>query len=44
LGLGLKDAKDMVDRVPVVMKKGKKEDGEKLQADLAKSGCVVTLK
>jgi hypothetical protein len=26
------------------MKKGKKEEGEKLKEDLAKNGCVVTLK
>ena len=44
LGLGLKEAKDIVDKAPIVMKKGKKEEGEKLQEDLSKQGCVVTLK
>lgn len=44
LNLGLKEAKDIVDKAPIIMKKGKKEEGEKLKEELAKSGCVVTLK
>lgn len=34
LNLGLKEAKDIVDKAPVIMKKGKKEEGEKLKEDL----------
>ena len=44
LSLGLKEAKDLVDKAPTIMKKGKKDEGEKLAEELAKSGCVVTLK
>ena len=34
LGLGLKEAKDIVDKAPTVMKKGKKQEGQKLKEDL----------
>lgn len=45
LGLGLKEAKDMVDAAPAVVKEGlKKEDAEALKAKLEEAGAKVTLK
>ena len=45
LGLGLKEAKDMVDGAPAEVKVGmKKEDAEALQAKLEEAGAKVTLK
>jgi large subunit ribosomal protein L7/L12 len=45
LGLGLKEAKDMVDGAPTEVKAGmKKEDAEALQAKLEEAGAKVTLK
>ncbi len=45
LGLGLKEAKDMVDAAPSVVKDGmKKEDAEALKAKLEEAGAKVTLK
>lgn len=45
LGLGLKEAKDMVDGAPAVVKEGmKKEDAEALKAKLEEAGAKVTLK
>lgn len=45
LGLGLKEAKDMVDGVPSIVKEGlKKEDAEALKAKLEEAGAKVTLK
>lgn len=45
LGLGLKEAKDMVDAAPSVVKEGmKKEDAEALKAKLEEAGAKVTLK
>lgn len=45
LGLGLKEAKDMVDAAPSVMKEGlKKEDADALKAKLEEAGAKVTLK
>ena len=45
LGLGLKEAKDMVDAAPSVLKEGmKKEDAEALKAKLEEAGAKVTLK
>jgi large subunit ribosomal protein L7/L12 len=45
LGLGLKDAKDLVDAAPKVLKEGmKKEDAEKLKKDVEAAGGKVTLK
>jgi len=45
LGLGLKEAKDMVDSAPAVVKEGlKKEDAEALKAKLEEAGAKVTLK
>ncbi|MCA9363715.1 50S ribosomal protein L7/L12 [Candidatus Kaiserbacteria bacterium] len=44
-GLGLKEAKDMVDGAPAVVKEGlKKEDAEALKAKLEEAGAKVTLK
>ena len=44
-GLGLKEAKDMVDGAPAEVKAGlKKEDAEALQAELEGAGATVTLK
>ena len=45
LGLGLKEAKEMVDGAPAVVKEGmKKEDAEALKAELEGAGATVTLK
>lgn len=43
--LGLKDAKDLVDAAPKVIKEGlKKEEAEALKAKLEEAGAKVTLK
>lgn len=45
LGLGLKEAKDMVEGAPVVVKAGaKKEEAEELKAKLEEAGASVELK
>ena len=45
LGLGLKEAKDLVDAAPSEVKSGmKKEDAEALKAKLEEAGAKVTLK
>ncbi|MCA9358867.1 50S ribosomal protein L7/L12 [Candidatus Kaiserbacteria bacterium] len=45
LGLGLKEAKEMVDGAPAEVKAGlKKEDAEELKAKLEEAGAKVTLK
>ena len=45
LGLGLKEAKDMVDAAPSVVKENmKKEDAEALKAKLEEAGAKITLK
>lgn len=45
LGLGLKEAKDLVDAAPKVLKEGvKKEDAEKIKKDIEAAGGKVTLK
>ncbi len=45
LSLGLKEAKDMVDAAPSIVKEGmKKEDAEALKAKLEEAGAKVTLK
>ncbi len=45
LGLGLKEAKDLVDAVPSVLKEGmKKEDADKLKAAVEAAGGKVELK
>jgi large subunit ribosomal protein L7/L12 len=45
LGLGLKEAKDLVDAAPSVVKEGmKKEDAEALKAKLEEAGAKITLK
>jgi large subunit ribosomal protein L7/L12 len=45
LGLGLKEAKDMVDAAPSVVKENmKKEDADALKAKLEEAGAKVTLK
>ncbi len=45
LGLGLKEAKDLVDATPTVLKEGmKKEDAEKLKAAVEAAGGKVELK
>ncbi len=44
-GLGLKDAKDMVEAAPKAIKEGvSKEDAEKLKADLEAAGAKVEIK
>ena len=45
LGLGLKEAKDLVDAAPTVLKEGmKKEDAQKLKAAVEAAGGKVELK
>ena len=45
LGLGLKEAKDLVESAPVVLKEGvKKEDAEAMKAKVEEAGGKVTLK
>ncbi len=45
LGLGLKEAKDLVDTVPSVLKEGmKKEDAAKIKEAIEKAGGKVELK
>jgi large subunit ribosomal protein L7/L12 len=45
LGLGLKEAKDLVDAAPSVVKEGmKKEDAEALKVKLEEAGAKITLK
>lgn len=44
LGLGLKEAKDLVDKPPCVLKKGvKSEDAKSLQKKLTDIGCTIKL-
>ena len=44
-GLGLKDAKDLVDNCPKTLKEGiSKEDAEKLVAELKEAGAVAEMK
>ncbi len=44
-GLGLKEAKDLVEAAPKPVKEGvSKDDGEKLKAQLEKAGAKVELK
>ena len=45
LGLGLKEAKDLVDSAPAMLKKDmKKDEAEKLKADVEAAGGTVELK
>ncbi len=45
LGVGLKEAKDLVDGAPSMLKEGmKKEDADKLKKDIEAAGGKVTLK
>lgn len=45
LGLGLKEAKDLVDNLPATLKEGaKKEDAEALKKQLEEAGAKVELK
>ena len=44
-GLGLKEAKDLVEGVPAKVKEGiSKEDAEKLKAELEEAGATVVIK
>lgn len=44
-GLGLKEAKDLVDAAPSVIKEGvDKEEAEKIKAELEEAGATVELK
>ena len=44
-GLGLKDAKDLVESAPKTIKEGvSKEDAEKVKADLEAAGATVEIK
>lgn len=43
-GLGLKEAKDLVEKAPAIVKKGaKKEDAEKIRDLLVAAGCQINL-
>ena len=44
-GLGLKEAKDMVEGAPAVLKEGvSKEEGEELKKKLEETGATITVK
>ena len=44
-GLGLKEAKELVEAVPKTLKEGvSKEDAEKIKADLTAAGATVEIK
>ena len=44
-GLGLKEAKDMVEGAPAVLKEGvSKEEGEELKKKLEETGATITIK
>ena len=44
-GLGLKDAKDLVEGAPKILKEGvSKEDAEKIKEQLTAAGATVTIK
>ncbi len=44
-GLGLKEAKEMVEGVPATLKEGvEKEEAEKMKKDLEEAGATVELK
>ncbi len=44
-GLGLKEAKDLVDGAPKMIKEGvSKEEAEKIKAQVEEAGAVVTIK
>lgn len=44
LNLGLKEAKDLVEKAPAVLQKGvRKEDAEALKEKLEAIGCKITL-
>ncbi len=44
-GLGLKEAKDIVDQAPVVIKEGvAKEEAEAMKAKIEEAGAIITLK
>jgi len=44
-GQGLKDAKDLVDKAPVMVKQGvKKEEAEEMKKKLEQAGAVVEVK
>ncbi len=44
-GLGLKEAKELVDGAPKMIKEGvSKEDAEKIKAQVEEAGAVVTIK
>jgi large subunit ribosomal protein L7/L12 len=45
LGLGLKEAKDMVEKSPVVIKEGvKSEEADQIKAKLEEAGATVSYK
>jgi len=43
-GLGLKEAKEIADKTPSIIKRERKDEAEKVKAELEKQGCVITLK
>lgn len=44
MGLGLKEAKELVEKAPIIVKQGKKDEAEALAATLTKAGCSVVVK
>lgn len=45
MGLGLKEAKEIVEKSPIILKNGVlKEDAEGIKEKLTKAGAVITLK
>ena len=43
-GLGLKEAKEIADKTPSLIKRERKEEADKIKETLEKQGCVITLK
>jgi large subunit ribosomal protein L7/L12 len=44
MGLGLKEAKELVEKTPVVLKQAKKDEADALAEALTKVGCNVVVK
>lgn len=44
MNLGLKEAKELVEKTPVVLKQAKKDEADALAEKLTKAGCNVAVK
>lgn len=43
-GLGLKEAKEIADKTPSLIKRERKDEADKIKDLLEKQGCIITLK